>query len=96
MKLLVIFCSGSRIDEVRRLVEAHDVHAFTEIPAALGAGQTGRHMGTRAFPGTSATFLTAVQADKADEILAGLRQWSKTCTAEEGIRVLALPVEQVL
>ena len=96
MKLLVIFCSGSRIDEVRRLVEAHGAHGFTEIPEALGAGATGRHMGTRAYPGTSTTILTAVEAGKADELVEALREWSKSCTADEGIRVLVLPVERMI
>ncbi len=81
---------------MHRLVGIHGVQGFTEIPEALGAGATGRHMGTRAYPGTSATILSAVEAGKADEMVEALRELSKTCTADEGIRVLVLPVERMI
>ena len=96
MKMLMIFCAGTRLEEVRRLVDAHEVHGYTEIPEVLGSGVTGRHLGTRAWPGTSSLVITAVAAPKADELLSALESLAKTCAAEEGLRVLSLPVERMI
>ncbi len=96
MKLLTIFCSGSKVEEVRRLVDSHEVHGYTEIPEVLGSGETGRHLGTRAYPGTSAVILTAVGSDKAEELISSLDELARGCSPEEGIRVLVLPVERMI
>ena len=96
MKMLVIFCAGARLEEVRRLIDAHEVHGYTEIPEVLGSGATGKHRGTRAWPGTAAVVLTAVAASKVDELMAALESLARSCSAEEGLRVLALPVERMI
>ena len=96
MKLLVIFCTGSRVEEVRRLIDAHEVHGYTEIPDVLGSGLTGRHLGTRAYPGTSAVILTAVEGAKADELIGVLEGFASGCAPEEGLRVLVVPVEKLI
>ncbi len=96
MKMLAIFCSGSRVDELRRLVDAHAVAGYTEIPDVLGSGATGKHLGTRAYPGNSAVILTAVETPKADELVEALEALARTCTGEEGIRVFVLPVERTI
>lgn len=96
MKLLTIFCSGSKVEEVRRLVDSHEVHGYTEIPEVLGSGETGRHLGTRAYPGTSAVILTALESDKAEKLISSLEELARGCSPEEGIRVLVLPVERMI
>jgi Nitrogen regulatory protein P-II len=96
MKMLVIFCAGTKMDEVRRLIDAHEVHGYTEIPEVLGSGVTGKHLGTRAWPGTSSVVLTAVAAPKADELVRALEALARSCSAEEGMRVLVLPVEKLI
>ncbi len=96
MKMLVIFCAGAALESVRRLIDAHEVHGYTEIPEVLGSGITGKHMGTRAWPGTSAVVLTAVAASKADELVTALESLAKSCSPEEGLRVLVLPVERMI
>jgi nitrogen regulatory protein PII len=94
MKLVVIVCAGSKLEEVRRLVDEHEVHGYTEIPEAHGSGATGRKMGSRAWPGTSSMIFTAVEDSKADELVEALQAFSRTCSPEEGIRVMVLPVER--
>jgi len=96
MKMLVIFCAGTRLKEVRRLIDEHEVHGYTEIPEVLGSGVTGRHLGTRAWPGTSSVVITAVAAPKAKELMAALESLARSCSPEEGMRVLALPVEKMI
>ena len=96
MKMLMIFCAGSKLGEVRRLMDAHETRGYTEIPDLPGSGVTGRHLGTRAWPGISSLVITAVEAAKAEELLAALESLGRTCSGEEGLRVLSLPVERMI
>jgi hypothetical protein len=96
MTMIMIFCAGSRVDAVRRLIDAHEVHGYTEIPDLIGSGATGLHMGTRAHPGTSALILAAVERKKADELATSLGELARTCAPEEGLRVFVLPVERMI
>jgi len=92
MKLLLIICSGGRIDEVLRIIDEHEVHTFTELEGLRGSGATGRHLGTRAFPGAVSMLFTAVPAAKAAELVAALREFSQQCSEGEGIRVFEMDV----
>jgi hypothetical protein len=92
MKLLLIICSGERIDEVLRIIDEHEVHTFTELDGLRGSGATGRHLGTRAFPGAVSLIFTAVPATKAAELVDALRQFSQQCSEGEGIRVFEMDV----
>lgn len=96
MKLLLVCCTGGRLEELRRLIDAHEVRGYTEIPEAFGSGATGRHLGTRAWPGRSSVIFTAVDDDKAGELIEAIGAFTATCSPEEGIRVLVLPVERCL
>jgi hypothetical protein len=92
----MVFCSGSNLEPVRRLIDEHEVHGYTEIPDVPGSGATGRHMRTRAWPGASAIVLTAVESAKASELVTALADFARGCAPEEGLRVLVLPVEQMI
>jgi len=92
-KLLVIFCTGTCDDKLRKLVEEHGVHAYTEVPDLMGSGVTGKHFGVRAFPGASAMIIMAVDAAKAQEVMAAVAEFSKHCLPEQGVRAIMLPVE---
>ncbi len=96
MKLLVITCASERVEELLKIIDEHEVHAFTEMPGLRGSGTTGKHMGTRAFPGTVSLILAAVSAEKADELVDALEGLSRSCAPGEGLRVLVLPVEQMV
>ncbi len=96
MKMLLIFCAGSKVESVRRLIDAHEVHGYTEIPELIGSGTTGLHMGTRAHPGTSALILAAMDASKADELATALGDLARSCSPDEGLRVFVLPVERMI
>lgn len=96
MKLVMIFCTGACDQRLRDLIESRGVHAYTEIPEVLGAGTTGKHFGTRAWPGASSVILTAVETGKADELMAALADFSKRCLPEQGVRAVVLPVEKML
>jgi len=92
MKLLLIICSGERSDDVLKIIDQHEVHTFTEIDGLRGSGATGRHLGTRAFPGAVSLLFTAVPEPKATELVSALRDLSQQCSEGEGIRVFEMGV----
>jgi len=96
LKLLLILCTGDEVDKVRQLIDDHHVHGFTEITGLRGSGETGRHMGTRAFPGTASLVFTAVPAAQAVPLVADLRQLSETCSPGEGLRVFQLDATETV
>ena len=92
MKLLLIICSGEHSVDVQRIIDEHEVQTFTELDGLRGSGATGRHLGTRAYPGAVSLLFTAVSDDKAVELVAALRGFSEQCSEGEGLRVFEMDV----
>jgi nitrogen regulatory protein PII len=96
MKLIVILVDAARADDVQRLLDARDLPGFTQIPNVLGKGETGRKLGTRAFPGSSNLFFTAVPASKVEPLLAELRHLKNAHGVAEGLAAYAIDTVEVL
>ena len=96
MKMLMIIGPPGRREEIRELIGRHGVHAYSEFASVAGEGATGRRLGTHVFPDTSALIFTVVPADKKDELLAALRDFSAGLFAAEGLRAFVLPVEEMI
>ncbi len=96
MKMLLITCSAELADGVRELVQAHNVHGYTELAGAFGAGVTGTHLKTRAFPGEVALLFTAVPDEKAPELVGALREYAGALDSGEGLKVFAMDVTMVV
>jgi len=96
MKMLLIVCPESRKQNVRELVEKHDVHAYSEIGRVTGEGLTGKKFGDKVWPGESVILFTVIPDAKRDELLAALRQCEESLYPEEGMAAFVLPVEEVL
>ena len=54
MKMVMILCPSSRLESVQKLIDGHDIRGYSEILEVRGAGVSGKHLGSRAWPGTSA------------------------------------------
>ena len=96
MKMLLILCPSSKLDEVRELIDEHEVQGYSEISDIRGAGETGKHLGTRAWPGTSCMIFAAVESEKADELIDAVEKLCLSCSPNEGMRVMVLPVERMI
>ena len=83
-RMLVVVSPAERSSQVLALLEEHGVHAFTEIPEVAGSGKSGRHLGTRAFPGASSLIFTFLPETKAAELAAALRELGATFSPAEG------------
>ena len=93
MKLLLIVYSGPSPSRITSLFEAHHVQGWTELDHAHGAGRTGRREGTRAWPGESSLFFTAIQEDRCGDLKGALREEQGRLEEGERMHVLSLPVD---
>ncbi len=96
MKMILIICPDSRRGEIRELMEKHGVHAFTEMKEVTGEGETGKHFGTRVWPGNSSLLFTVIPDEKKEEVMSALRNCSIVLFPGEGLRVFVLPVEETV
>ena len=69
------------------------VHGYTELRGAHGAGRTGKHAGTRAWPGETAVFFSMVEDEHVKGLLDALRAQGTQSLPGESIHVAELPVE---
>lgn len=96
MKMLMIICPEDRRDQIRNVIAAHDVHAYTEFQHVTGEGETGKRLDTHAWPGTSRVILTVVPDGKRAELLEALRECERSLMPGEGMQAFVLPVEESL
>lgn len=96
MKLLLIIHSGEDREIVPALLDQHQVAGWTQMGCVHGAGATGRRDGTRAWPGDSALYFTAVDDDKATELADALAAAAGSLPAGERLHATVLPAERFL
>jgi len=95
--LLMILCAEERVEELIRLLDAHpEVTGFTELQGLQGSGATGRHLGTRAFPGAVSLVLTVGSAEAMAALGADLERFAEACLPGQGLRAFALSASQVV
>ena len=95
MKLLLLIYAGDTPERVTELLDRHQAVGYTELPGAHGAGQTGRRMGTRAWPGRNTVFFTIVPAEAEQEVIAAVMVESSQLPEGERLHVASLPVSYV-
>jgi len=93
MKLLLIVYSGPSPHRITSMFESHHVDGWTELERARGAGESGRREGTRAWPGHSSLFFTAIDDTRSHELIAALREEREHLAGGERLHVMTLPVE---
>lgn len=93
MKLLLLIYAGSTPERVSTLLDRHRVEGYTELPGALGAGHSGRRMGTRAWPGGNTVFFTLVPPEEERIVVNAVLEESRQLPEGERLHVAVLPVE---
>ena len=96
MKLLLIVVDAARAADVERLLEASRVPGYTEVPNALGKGRTGRKLGNRAFPGSSALYLVAMPDGECHGVCDELRTLRDAKGPDEGLKAYVFDTTEVL
>ena len=96
MKLVLVLCDTSRSQEIIKFLESHGATGYTEIPMVLGAGATGKHMDSRAWPGRGCMLFTLVEREKADGLIEALEEFHGSLEEGEGFRIFSLDAEKHL
>jgi hypothetical protein len=95
MRLMMVLAPSDCLSDVQNLLDDYEIHAYTEIPSVLGAGESGRKMGTRAFPGTTSMILAIVGEDEGERLVAAVRGYGEERRCCHELRIFALPAERV-
>ena len=90
----MVVYSGSRPRTVTGLLEAHEVHGWTELPRAHGAGATGRREESRAWPGDAVVYFTIVSEPQAALLADALAGAAAQLPPGERLHAAVLPVER--
>jgi hypothetical protein len=101
MQLLVIVFRNSLEPDVRPLLQALGVDAFTAVPKVIGVGAAGKALDSFTWPGFNSIVLAAVSDGEADRVVGGLaafrdRAAERQHGAEIPLRVFALPCRQAV
>ena len=96
MRLLLIVVDSNHKDDVERIMDAQAITGYSEVPTVLGKGETGKKMGSRAFPGSSTLYFTAIMPDQCESLCGELKALRDKAGPEEGLRVFSLDAEMVL
>lgn len=95
--MLMVVCAEERVDELVRLLDAHpEVTGFTELQGLQGSGSSGRHLGTRAFPGTVSLIFTVGSREAMAAVGADLADFAERCRPGQGLRAFALAATQLV
>lgn len=94
MRMFLLMYSGPSPRRVEEILERHDVHAWTTYEGGRGAGATGRHDGTRAWPGATALVMSVVPQANADRLAAALEQEAEALPPGERLHLAVLPIER--
>lgn len=93
MKMVMLIYSGSAPERMRALLETHGASGYTMWSGAMGAGETGRREGTRAWPGESWVAFTFVPEERVSPFTDALRQESERLDPGDRLHIAVLPTE---
>jgi hypothetical protein len=93
MKTLLIMYAGSEPKLVERLLDAQGAGGWTELTHAHGAGATGRHEESRAWPGNTTVFLSIVPGERVATLTAAIVAARGTLPAGDRLHAAVLPTD---
>ena len=101
MRMLMIVYKDSLEDDVRGLLSAHHVVAFTEMHDVSGMGETGPAFHSMSWPGINNMILVALPEAQANELAAALKAYRDGRAQKRGgektpLRVFAMPCELLI
>ncbi|MCS6771760.1 MAG: hypothetical protein NZ740_07000 [Kiritimatiellae bacterium] len=96
MKMLIVIGPHSRERDIRDALGRHGAKAFTEVPEVMGAGATGAHFGTPAFPGRQTLIFSVLTEEQLASALAGLTALRGQLYPDERLHAFTVPAEAVL
>ena len=96
MKLVLLLHAGPAGDRLHRVAEVLGLAAHTDLGIVHGAGWSGRHEGSRAFPGDGHAMFAVVEDERADRLATDLARVRDELPPDERLHAFVLPVERML
>ncbi len=96
MKLLMILVDTNHQNAVEEILDRHQVQGFSELPDVLGRGETGRKLGSRAFPGSSTLYFTVIDPSICASLCGELQALNDEIGKEEGLFAFTMEAEKVV
>lgn len=93
MKLLMLIVDGERKEQLEAFLNRAGVVGYTELPQAVGVGSSGRRLGSRAFPKTSAVIFTVLSDDALASLTREIKEYCTDCG--ERLKMIVWGVEEI-
>lgn len=96
MKMLIVIGPNSREREIRAALGQHGARAYTEVPDVVGAGASGAHLGTPAFPGRETLVFSVLTDEQLNAALRALNALKAGLYPDERLHAFSVPAESLL
>jgi hypothetical protein len=95
MKLVFLIFNGPLEPEVKDLLKQTEVAHYTRWEKVKGVGQTGPHFDDEVWPSVNVALMFSLEGDKKEAMAQGVRKIREEFP-QEGIRMLVLPLEEIV
>ena len=95
MKLVFLIFNSPLEPEVKDLLQANQVAHYTRWEKVKGVGETGPHFDDEVWPSVNVALLFSLENEKKDSVAEGVRKIRQEFP-REGIRMLVLPLEEIV
>ena len=95
MKLIFLIFNSPLDPEVKDLLKKAEVVHYTRWERVKGVGQTGPHFDDEVWPSVNIALMFSLEDEKKDLMSEGVRKIRKQFP-DEGIRMLVLPMEEIV
>lgn len=94
MKLLMLIVDDERKEQLEAFLHRAGVLGYTELPHAVGVGSSGKRLGSRAFPKTSAVIFSVVSDDTLASLSGEIKRYCEDCG--EHLKMIVWGVEEIM
>jgi hypothetical protein len=95
MKLVFLIFNSPLEPEVKDLLKRVEVVHYTRWEKVKGVGQTGPHFDDEVWPSVNVALMFSLGNEKKDSVAKGVRKIREEFP-QEGIRMLVLPLEEIV
>ncbi len=96
MKLVLLLHVGPEGERLHQVAQSLGLGAHTDLGVVHGAGASGRHEGSRAFPGAGHAMFAVVDDARAESLPQELVRVRAGLPVDERLHAFVLPVERML
>jgi nitrogen regulatory protein PII len=95
MKLIFLIFNSPLEPEIKDLLKKFGVMHYTRWEKVKGVGETGPHFDDEVWPSVNIALMFSLENQKKEVIAEGVREIRKQFP-QEGIRMLVLPLEEII